>query len=58
MTSKLLEQAHAQHRQGQLEEALKSYYQVLKEDPNQPDVYHRAGIALSQMQKFDGHPAF
>ncbi len=52
MTTKLLDQAQNQHQQGQLNEALETYCKILKEDPQQPDVYHWAGIVLSQLERF------
>lgn len=52
MTNKLLEQAQQQHQQGKLEEALESYQQVLKDDPNQPEVLHLVGIIQAQLGNF------
>jgi tetratricopeptide (TPR) repeat protein len=51
--SKLLVEAAKAHEQGQYEEAIRGYEQVLKQDPRNADVYARYGLALQALKRYE-----
>lgn len=54
MTNKFLQHAQQQYKQGKFKEALDSCQQILKDDPEQPDALHLAGILLAQLKNYAG----
>lgn len=53
LVPRLLEQALAHHRKGELPQAETLYQQILASDPNHPDALHLSGVIASQVGLYD-----